>query len=65
MVGSLGPRSGVIESGRNNNVPLTCYRSITLCVAAVEYEEGSDEESGKDWDELEQEAAKGTALVCP
>lgn len=29
----------------------------------IDYEDGSDEESGKDWDELEQEAAKGTTLV--
>lgn len=32
---------------------------IYKCFIILEYEESEDEESGKDWDELEEEAMKG------
>lgn len=33
-------------------------------MVATEYEEDSEEESGMDWDELEEEARKGTIIYA-
>ena len=50
-----------IRRGTGDNITTIC---VCVCVSESEEEElGSSEESGKDWDELEEEARKGKLLL--